>query len=159
MGVTVPLQAIVKWEDQHAVQLPVEYREFLLKVGNGPCGPGYGLASFPQSNPCAGKTCRITTVVVSSDPNTATYYDRFIQHDHGFIRLCDYGCAMQAILILTGQFAGHVWLDGAGSGDLSPFPPMLHDLSRADDDDTTVFNFFSWYDDWLNCAIDGRAIP
>ena len=157
MDPPVPLELIGAWENANGVSLPTDYREFLLRVGNGPCGPGFGLNSFPQQNPLAGRVCQINGIVVSSDPRSAEQYSKATRDDQGFLRISTYGCAMDAILILTGDFAGQVWLDGAGTGDVSPFPPVLHDLSRPDVDNRVRYSFLEWYDDWLDCAIDGRA--
>ncbi|MHC5613600.1 MAG: SMI1/KNR4 family protein [Nostoc sp.] len=34
------------FESRHNITLPSEYRDFLLEVGNGGTGPGYGLSSL-----------------------------------------------------------------------------------------------------------------
>ena len=156
---TVPLADIASWETRHGISLPTDYREFLLRIGNGPCGPGFGLNRFPHQNASAGDPCQIRGIVVSSDSDSTKQYDEAVRDDKGFLRISDYGCAMEAILILSGEFTGQVWLDGGATGDLSPFPPVLHDLSRSDDGNGTTYTFLEWYDDWLDCAIDGRAIP
>jgi SMI1/KNR4 family protein SUKH-1 len=39
---------IRKFEEAHRIVLPAEYRGFLLEVGNGGAGPGYGLFKFGE---------------------------------------------------------------------------------------------------------------
>ena len=146
------------WQNHHGIQLPNEYASFLTIVGNGPCGPGFGLLPFPHNNPNAGNECGILGPITSDENDSAERYSVAVANQNGFVRLADYGCAMYAVLILSGDFVGEIWLDGAGSGDITPFPPVLHDLSR-DDSVTSKLDFLQWYDDWLDCALDGRAIP
>ncbi|MBA4032805.1 MAG: hypothetical protein C0478_18205 [Planctomyces sp.] len=159
MDATVPLAEIELWERTLHVTLPVGYRNFLLHVGNGPCGPGFGLQRFPQANPSAGEPCQIAGTVVSTSFGAQEEYNKAVCGDKGFLRLSDYGCGLEAILIITGDFSGQIWIDSAGSGDLSPFPPVLHDAGRLETDDRVRYSFLEWYDDWLDCTIDGRAIP
>ena len=149
---------LASWENHHGIRLPHTYASFLTLIGNGPCGPGFGLAPFPHENPNACNECKILGPITSEENDSADRYDETVADQSGFIRLADYGCAMYAVLILTGDFTGQIWLDGAGSGDITPFPPVLHDLSR-DDSAHSKLNFLEWYDDWLDCALDGRAIP
>ena len=158
MQPVVEKSELADWENHHGIRLPNTYASFLTLIGNGPCGPGFGLTPFPHGNPNAGNECKILCPITSDETDSANRYHNAVADQSGFIRLADYGCAMYAVLILTGDFAGQIWLDSAGSGDITPFPPVLHDLSR-DDSVNSNLNFLQWYDDWLDCALDGRAIP
>jgi hypothetical protein len=42
-------EEVVAFERQHRITLPKEYRTFLLEVGNGGLGPGYGLSTLAEA--------------------------------------------------------------------------------------------------------------
>lgn len=45
-GPVLTQKGLAELENRYCVQLPEDYRQFLLRVGNGGCGPGYGLERF-----------------------------------------------------------------------------------------------------------------
>lgn len=44
----LPEAAVCKWEKDHGVELPADYRAFLLELGNGGAGPFHGLFPLGQ---------------------------------------------------------------------------------------------------------------
>lgn len=161
---------LTEFENDHGIRLPADYRQFLLRVGNGGAGPYYGLfrlgemddgfdfgpwgvfvgqlsAPFPHTeawNDLAGKP----------DDEAATdehEYDELIEafekryfdtcHVQGAIPICHLGCALRQWLVITGPEAGNVWCD-----DRADYKG-LHPLKTQGRERTT---FFDWYRDWLN---------
>ena len=45
---TIDLDEVNRFEKKYQIQLPKEYRSFITDVGNGGCGPAYGLFSVSQ---------------------------------------------------------------------------------------------------------------
>jgi hypothetical protein len=140
---------IADFEDRFGVELPPEYRSFLIEVSAGGPGPGYGLYQFDRSDldealgrcswnnfteptefyrspfPFTAPTS-LTAEEVERDPEVA---DRQLE---GTWVLADYGCAIYMLLVLSGPSAGQLWWsDGL-------------DLSPAD------VSFVDWYTTWLD---------
>jgi hypothetical protein len=114
-------------EARHGARLPAEYRDFLLHVGDGGAGPGYGLAPardddtwrFPPLADFAG---------APEGPGRA-------------IKLADLGCDIVHFLVVTGPAAGQVWVDPSGG----------QEIARIADD------FDAYYGEWLEASIVERA--
>ena len=91
-------EAVVsQFEKQHDVELPSEYRTFLLTIGSGGAGPGYGLEPFPNVELDIGSRRRLR-----------------------FLRLAHLGCGLFDVLVLDKDEAGNMWaderVDGRGVG-------------------------------------------
>lgn len=55
----LPVGALERWETEHGLTLPEDYRTYITQVGNGLAGPGYGILPFDLQtfdpawkNPC-----------------------------------------------------------------------------------------------------------
>ena len=118
-------------EAGHGVRLPQEYREFLLTVANGGVGPFYGLQRLGESNgkPWAespGEVGKLSApfpydVAWNAEPNDPALpsedaWQRSLwywstQHMDGAIPICELGCGLRQLLIVTGAERGNIWYD------------------------------------------------
>lgn len=158
-ALTPPLSEaeIGAFEEAHGVELPVEYRAFVARVGDGPAGPGHGLMPlaaprqgggdewavddeweqdrlpgrlaepFPLAEPLPG---RIGTPADALTPGT--------------LMVADQGCGIYVRLVLNGPRAGEVWqLDPDWGG----FVPAST-------------GFRAWYTEWLRSPhIRPKGVP
>ena len=51
LGPTLSVSALAEYEEHLGVQLPIEYRLFLIRIGHGGAGPYYGLFSLDGHDP------------------------------------------------------------------------------------------------------------
>ncbi len=190
------------------IRVPDEYRTFLLGVGNGGMGPGYGLqrlalvaseADIPTAARYATEREVFETthgrielpIPLDQDGNTvdritldywsgarrllddqtppkrpfpldAPYLgdasaepetpNEDIWLDDGTLLLADYGCAIEARLVLDGARRGEVWMRDGSAGAYVPFGAMagIHSVDGASDEviDGPV-DFLAWYGHWL----------
>jgi hypothetical protein len=165
---SVPEQeAVAAFEARHGVILPLEYRAFLLRVGNGGAGPGYGLVPLERAvqdwvMPLPDDFLRVPfrhtgRYDPEQDDELETLLERAergdVPQDHaelvlryeaaGTVLLCDEGCGYLHRLVVTGPTRGSVWIDGrGGSGGFSPLG----------------VTFLEWYERWLeNVRAGGRG--
>jgi len=111
------------------VRLPEEYRDFLLYVGNGGAGPGYGLYSLQKS----------VEMLDGADPSvefphvdawTPTFegegaeaqyeYEKWLslpEHANGALPIVAMGCGVELLLITSGPERGNVWVDDRANAD------------------------------------------
>lgn len=123
------------FERRHGVKLPPEYRQFLLHVGNGGSGPGYGLDTFdPAANvehlaePFPLKDAWIWDDDPAADPANIDACFR------GWLKLGTEGCGMDWVLVVAGAARGQVWnVEGQGA---QPCAPRR--------------SFLEWYAAWLD---------
>ncbi|MBK7074896.1 MAG: SMI1/KNR4 family protein [Myxococcales bacterium] len=167
-----PLEAaaLERWEARQGVTLPEEYRCFVLQLCNGGPGPGYGLQpldldedletvarSFPWDDHAAAEALRRRRTELAEQSVALFGYD-FDDYPDGCLTLCDYGCAWQGELVITGEQRGRVWYIGD-----SAFPlPALPMRSAAPAEECSI-SFLDWYEAWLDesfaeTAADG-AVP
>lgn len=120
--------------------LPEDYQSFLIEVGDGGCGPGYGLVPLdhPAQLAWMGKRCHLDgalTPVRDPDPETKAYYDSDARLD-GTIILADHGCCYLSVLVVDRASVafGRVYADlRSGGVGLIPTHPT----------------FGAWYAEWL----------
>lgn len=172
------------FEAKHNITLPSEYRQFLLEVGNGGAGPGYGLYSIPglsSASAIAATPYQVNYEILSQPfmlteawndldliiKNTAgmvinndAYLDnKFIQ---GTLTMANYGCGMYALLVITGEQQGKIWIDDR-TNDSGIYPASgnfchyFHDADhedfQPDSDEEQPLSFYDWYEDWLNRSL------
>ena len=155
-------------EQQWDVTFPDDYRTFLLEVGRGGAGPGYGLFPLVRARDVwrfEGDGGELVSEVKRPFPHRekwnasfrergegededaywealAAWEDALYFHPeqtHGAICICHEGCAIRDWLVVTGPERGHVWLDDrASDGGLMP---QEIDGARA--------TFSAWYLHWL----------
>ena len=146
------LDAILSVESNHDIVLPSDYKEFLLNVGDGGAGPGYGLLPLMKSVDKATEDIadslripfRYQKFYNPADEEDFHareaedgYWDSFLV---GSMPICHEGCGYYHILILSGEAKGAVWLNGMSS-DMGITP-----LSES---------FSEWYSKWLEHLDDG----
>jgi SMI1/KNR4 family protein SUKH-1 len=140
--------AVASFEARLGISLPRDYREFILKIGNGGAGPpGYGWMALGEVaknlDPEYSRQWRELTRIrepfpltepwVWEDGDQSTEGTRSQVQD-GSIFLGDDGCGQYWFLVVSGRERGNVW--------------MLSDVGIA----PTVpkRDFLRWYEDWLD---------
>jgi hypothetical protein len=119
---------IAGFERRNGIQLPLEYRLFLLHCGAGGAGPDYGLYAFADLEPwhVAERFPLLQTQAFSEDDDDPLW--RF----PGLLCLGTAGCAIDWYLEVNGSVPGTMWVD-AGPGEAL----------------TRVASFGAWYSAWL----------
>ncbi|MBH5335410.1 SMI1/KNR4 family protein [Streptomyces pactum] len=150
-----------------AVELPAEYRSFLLEVGAGGAGPDYGLFPLrppgPDTPPSPEPPFRpeLTAELESGEPERDDYADEaaFLAayqlwdaradelHDaltDGTLCIGERGCAYYNLLVINGPHLGTVWEDVRAVGE-GVVPLRLPG-------GTGPVPFARWYLNWLHHA-------
>lgn len=167
---TLSEEELSEFETDRGIRLPDDYRQFLVRVGNGGAGPFYGLFRLGEMDdgfghgPWGAFVGRLSSPFPHSGPwndlagkpddqaaMNSEEYDALIEaferryfdtcQVEGAIPICHVGCALRQWLIITGPEAGNVWCD-----DRADYKG-LHPLKSHGRDRTT---FFEWYRDWLD---------
>jgi hypothetical protein len=178
---------IQAFESRHNITLPSEYRNFLLEVGNGGAGPGYGLSGlsgidnedfipeklYQENYENLSKPFTLTRawndldLIVKNNTdfvaNSDAYFaDKFIQ---GTLTIANYGCGIYAMLVITGEQSGKIWIDDR-TNENGIYPASLtfchtfHDTNPddfhpdSDSDEGEPLSFYDWYEDWLNRSLE-----
>ncbi|WP_308285305.1 SMI1/KNR4 family protein [Actinoplanes hulinensis] len=170
-----PLTAaeLAEVESQFGVDLPGEYRGFLLEAGRGGAGPGYGL--FPlrrvdgrweldsDGGPSHDRESLIRPfghirgfnpldglldgpAIDRDEELWWAMHDRLAYnpaHRHGLLFLCHLGCALWVVLVVSGPSRGQIWTDYTTDGE--GFQPEQNP-------DGSPMNFADWYRTWLTNA-------
>jgi HEAT repeat protein len=138
-----------RFERQHCVRLPEDYRAFLRLAGNGGAGPYYGLLPLEKWDDAvlesqAGYLARpsplrpgMPTGVEWEQELNCPWEDLFL----GTLALVHQGCSYYAMLVVTGAYRGrvvYVNLDRCGT------PYFVHHP-----------DFLSWYERWLDELLEG----
>jgi hypothetical protein len=63
-------EELLKLERRYGVRLPDDYRAYLMQIGNGGCGPGYGLQRFGDERHLASRPNAIATGELRRVANT-----------------------------------------------------------------------------------------
>ncbi|WP_430788527.1 SMI1/KNR4 family protein [Actinoplanes sp. G11-F43] len=154
-------------ESQLGLVLPADYRAFLLQAGRGGAGPGHGL--FPLSR-ASGRWRWTGGGAADRDSTTLTrpfahirafnpldtlptdlpddderYFDLLYDpaHTYGLLYLCDVGCGLREVLVLSGPSRGQMWADYTAESD------GFHPLQNPDG---SRMSFTDWYRTWLTTA-------
>ena len=161
------------FEKEFRVRLPEEYSAFLMEVGNGGAGPGYGLYSLANSAnelrdqqrwgeerekpvPQLDRPFPLTTAV--ADALNACWQVGPIRGSapphvatgfrlDGIMDICHHGCTAYAGLVLSGEQRGCVW--GCGGPGYRWGPLGRGPGSRS---------FLDWYEAWLDQWLAPNAI-
>ncbi len=142
LGPVLSSSDVGAFERRHGILLPDGFRRFVLEVGNGGDGPGYGLAAFDPSLEQARVAHpfpleRVWVWEEEENPDPA----RVAACRDGWLPLGTEGCGMDWILVVSGNQRGHVWnIEGQGA---QPCAPALE--------------FLAWYRAWLQWTASGGA--
>lgn len=131
-----------RFEDQHRVKLPPEYRGFLISIGDGGAGPFFGLQRLADSLP--GPPADVARRFVLEGPTSLRPVPRRSRLPYrqfaagsdardGCLEICHQGCANYELLTVTGDAPGRIWLAEA-AGVLVPRNQ----------------SFLDWYEEWLD---------
>ncbi|MGC5327662.1 SMI1/KNR4 family protein [Brevibacillus sp. SYSU BS000544] len=136
-------EEIQLFENKYAISLPEDYRDFLMNVGNGGAGPSYGLIPLVEYNDVTDEPISHESLA-KPFPYTSDWKNHDDEEDlrendrQGTITLCDHGCGVYHILVISGPEKGKVWYDARCDG---------YGMGRV------ANSFLSWYEDWLDRAI------
>ncbi|MFK7888901.1 MAG: SMI1/KNR4 family protein [Gammaproteobacteria bacterium] len=173
-----PIEAprLEQLERHYDFELPTDYRQFLLTVGNGGAGPSYGLYSIESSlSGKADKTYPNGGIKGGKDINRPFVRpEEFVESEEwpyptGLIMLCQHGCANDDFLVVTGPERGFVWQYIEWTGHHTPAlkdEPSFEQSNDLSQDEreaahkqwvAAVLNapaenqmtFSDWYADWL----------
>lgn len=133
-----PLKAdhVSEFEIQHGIQLPEDYREFILTVGDGGAGPNYGIKTLAESSKYSHLSVPFpwkAELTLSGDAE----YDLWETYP-GVLVSSERGCAYYDVLIVNGDAHGQIWSD---------FTAVDCPLSPTHD------SFLDWYVDWAQRCI------
>ena len=151
----IDIRELEKFEREHGISLPDDYRCFLLKIGNGGAGPPYyGLEKLGEvPSDCRGYMKQFWSRVPNINrpfPFTADFFFSEDERDlrrrqteeklwgnqayYGNLMLGTDGCYMYWQLIVSGLERGNVWL--LTEQGIIPTKPKR--------------DFLRWYEDWLD---------
>jgi SMI1 / KNR4 family (SUKH-1) len=116
VGPRALLADVQAFETRYGVQLPHEYRAFLMRVGNGVAAGHLGLVAILHEHLHPDGRAGDADFLSESFP-FETAFSPFPEYEgepylaRGTIWLGDAGCGMYAFLVVSGATAGQVWLD------------------------------------------------
>lgn len=173
---------IQAFEKKHKIELPIDYRSFLLHIGNGGAGPGYlmykldhywgyrhneekaqkrpDFLSSPFKHTTPWNMSRepvVTKAMTHLEFNREYFKPAYIQ---GSIMIAFYGCTTEARLVITGTEYGNIWIDNRGA-DLGVYPVTPPESPLTFSEATLTFaetspshvDFFTWYNRWLDDSL------
>lgn len=166
--------AVARFEKQHSIVLPDDYRRYLTEMGNGGAGPAYGVfrlgemdesESFRPWKPGDGFIGTLSAPfphtrrwnqrprlpkVADDHPDFERQleeYDRVYwnpENVNGAIPICHLGCCLRIWLVITGRESGNVWLDERT--DDGGLSPFSTPLKRR-------YTFGEWYAKWIKDSL------
>lgn len=164
----VPSSSVAEWEDQHGVNLPHVYRDFLTTYGNGGAGPDYGIFTLTEVAKEFDSECPTALMNRPFEPPLNADEPRDYP-TNGVLPLAHAGCGNVHLLITAGVEAGTMWAflnDNTyepQSRGVPLYPPqstveqrlaanaaftneVLRDRSRR-------LDFWGWYRSWIEQRI------
>lgn len=155
---------IAKFELEHSITLPKDYRLFISEIGNGGFGPGHGLLplnkavvdfklrdrpniplnkEFPYQNKWNEEW--IASFDWDDDYPETEIVDEYISTDHiaGCLQISHMGHGCTFLLVVNGNEKGHIWFDGRA--DYSGLIPEVKDGQKM--------SFMEWYINYLDMEI------
>ncbi|WP_433609626.1 SMI1/KNR4 family protein [Prescottella agglutinans] len=144
--------ALAAFEHRLGVGLPVDYREWITRVGDGGAGPMLGLLPLAQEAEDAAIDYAADFPFTAEQPCPPAAEDAEFQWSENLGRihrgvtvLANEGCGTYNLLILRGPAAGQVWWH---SYEHAAALPILHPDTRR------PLTFLGWYELWLARALD-----
>jgi hypothetical protein len=167
---------VVAFEQKWGVRLPEPYRTYVRDVADGGAGPGYGV--FPlgmRDESVIGDDIGESDLPLLAEPfNATTAFSLELADvdeedddavEKAFADYCDprwtagamflnhYGCALRALIVMNGPWAGRVIVDErADTGGIVPFDGAAARRYHRDDGIEAIgepIPFDTWYESWL----------
>ena len=164
---TISEEEVSEIEKRNNIILPKDYREFIIKIGNGCIGPRQGLLSLQES--MFDFKLRDNPAINLSKPfpyNEKWNEDEWIDaidwdggerpddevlekymstnHITGCLQICHIGHGATYLLVVNGEEYGNMWLDGRI--DYGGLKPLLNEKGER-------VSFISWFTEWLDEAV------
>ena len=164
---TISEDEVSEIEKRNNIILPKDYREFIIKIGNGCIGPRQGLLSLQES--MFDFKLRDNPAINLSKPfpyNKKWNEDEWIDaidwdggerpddevlekymstnHITGCLQICHIGHGATYLLVVNGEEYGNMWLDGRI--DYGGLKPLLNEKGER-------VSFISWFTEWLDEAV------
>jgi hypothetical protein len=158
---------VAKFEAEYRIDLPADYRLFLLEIGNGGAGPGYDLlelnSMIREKDDLARPFPFTTTITTDACDHLLQMHDDWDEAEAflsaGHIMVGYSGCQCWDILIITGDQRGYMWyMDGLFHSPIKIANGVIcchlydEDDGRVPDDAVPV-TFSQWYEAWLDESI------
>lgn len=155
-------EEVLQEEKKLGIKLPEEYREFLLKIGNGGAGPEWGLFKLENTHPddemlkeypdfcsmeCSYADDYANGIKAHLDKDP-TYLEP-VEPFGGYLKLADYGHGMCAYMVVGGdQQIGKIWfmLEDGGTMQIAP---AYQKVAGRD----WQASFLDWYENWLDDSL------
>jgi hypothetical protein len=152
-------------EKENNIELPADYRDFILHLGNGGAGPYYGIFPLEKSVSSVHRHLLTQPFLYTSwwngiiPPDWWNYEPSLVQreqdyfddyHLQGTFRVAHEGSGYYQLLVLTGSERGHIWGDyRASDGGIMP----IVQFENNDHLSTNRLDFISWYESWLDFGL------
>jgi len=156
---------VKSFEKKYSIQLPPDYREFLLQVSNGGAGPYYGLEPLENglyqdldnkdssnlTNPALEfpltEAWNLEFMDIQEEAYDQTreieYFDN--KWTNGLLRISNFGCGVSMNLVVNGKEYGNIWVDDrCNDGGIFPDPYFGNEGRIA---------FLDWYELWLDKSL------
>ena len=165
---TISEDEVSEIEKRNKIILPKDYREFIIKIGNGCIGPRQGLLSLQES--MFDFKLRDNPAINLSKPfpyNEKWNEDEWIDaidwdggerpddevlekymstnHITGCLQICHIGHGATYLLVVNGEEYGNMWLDGRI--DYGGLKPLLNEKGER-------VSFISWFTEWLDESVE-----
>jgi len=138
---------VLEFERQYGIQLPEDFRRFVLEAGSSGAGPYYGLLPIDRwgaehcSDPTgAAKECPMYPGMPAPDPDATFDEAGTSLLQRGTIWIVTQGCAYETVLVVSGPYRGRL-------------------VNLNEEGGTPYFTrdngFLAWYERWLDEMLAG----
>ena len=164
---TISEDEVSEIEKRNKIILPKDYREFIIKIGNGCIGPRQGLLSLQESmfdfklrdNPAINLSKPFSYNEKWNEDEWIDAIDwdggerpddevleKYMSTNHitGCLQICHIGHGATYLLVVNGEEYGNMWLDGRI--DYGGLKPLLNEKGER-------VSFISWFTEWLDEAV------
>ena len=144
-------EQVLRFERRFNIILPSEYREYLLKFGNGGAGPYGGISKlkydfdptveFEEESRLDRPFPFTQRWEEPDDENDETEYPNEGNRWDGYLLIAEVGCGDDCLLVITGANPGMIWYDF---------------LSNEGFIDPSGMTFYEWFEHWLDECLQGK---
>lgn len=159
---------LTEFEKNNGIKLPKEYKEFLMRIGNGGAGPYYGLEPIENglfadldykdkkdlndlSQPFPHTSHWNLDFGEVTDENEDEYFkqkdEEYYQNKwaNGLLRVSNFGCGVSMNLVVNGEEYGNLWVDDR-CNEQGIYPnPYIENGDRI--------TFLDWYENWIDTEL------